>query len=264
MKLRKGWIWYLAGLLLAIVAGTIAIFALRQATPTVEAPPPPTQPVVVAKQDIPAQQVITPDALEVKNMLLSEVPSGAIFRIEDAAGKFALQAIQTGQPILAQQLVSLSAGGSITTTSKLSALLPADKIGVVLPADDLLSQSGELGTGDHIDILASLIVASSTPNKGGQVTLLALQNVPVVKVMQEQVTSTNSQGQTTSAPGKITGVLVAVDPQDSVTLKYFVDAGAKVSLGLRPPKLTSIFNVIPVTINYIADKFNIQAPTLLP
>ncbi len=264
MKLRKGWIWYLAGLLLAIVAGGIAIVAMQQATPTREAPPPPTQPVVVAKQDIPAQQVITPDALEVKNMLLADVPSGAVFRIEDAAGKFALQAIPSGQPILAQQIVSLSGTGSITSTSKLSALLPTDKIGVVLPADDLLSQSGEVGTGDHIDILASLIVASATPNKGGQVSLLTLQNVPVVKVLQEQVAATNSQGQTTSRPGKISGLVVAVDPQDSVTLKYFLDAGAKISLGLRPPKLTSIFNLIPVTINYIADKFNIQAPTLLP
>jgi hypothetical protein len=47
-------------------------------------------------------------------------------------------------------------------------------------------------------------------------------------------------------------------------LKYFVDAGANVSIGLRPPKLTTIFDVIPVTINYIADMFGIEAPELLP
>ncbi len=264
MKLRKGWIWYLAGLLLAVVAGAIAIFALRQATPTTEAPPPPTQPVVVAQQDIGAQQVVVPEALQVKNMLLSEVPSGAIFRIEDAAGKFALQPVQAGQPLLAQNLVSLSSSGSLTTTGKLASLLPADKIGMVLPAEDLLSQSGELNSGDHIDIAASLIVASSTPNKGGQVTLLTLQNVPVVKVLQEQVTTSGSGGQEQTRPGKVTGVVIAVDPQDSVTLKYFLDAGAKVSLGLRPPKLTSIFNIIPVTINYLADKFGFQPPQLLP
>ncbi len=266
MKLRKGWIWYLAGLLLAIVAGAIAILALRQATPTVEAPPPPTQPIVVAGEHIDAQQVIVPEKLKVKNVLLSEIPSGAIFRIEDAAGKLTLQPLEADQPVLAQNMIALSAtgGGAITTTGKLASLLPSDKIGVVLPADDLLSQSGDLNSGDRVDILASIIVASSTENKGGQVTLLTLQSVPVVKVLQEQVATSSSGGGQTTRPGKVLGLVVAVDPQDAVTLKYFVDAGAKVSIGLRPPKLTNIFSIIPVTINYLADKFGFQAPQLLP
>jgi hypothetical protein len=59
-------------------------------------------------------------------------------------------------------------------------------------------------------------------------------------------------------------LVVAVDPQDAVTLKYFVDAGANVSIGLRPPKLTTIFDILPETINYIADKFGIKPPELLP
>lgn len=259
MKLRKGWIWYLAGLLLAIVAGLIAVVALQQAVPQAQPAPPATQPVIVARERIDARQVILPEQLETKSLLLSEVPSGAVFRLEDAAGKFTLLPIEAGQPLLAQNLVSISpgAGGSITTTSKLTALLPTDKIGVALPADDLLSQSGEVGTGDHVDILASLPVASSVEGKGGQVTLLTLQNVPVVRSL-EQASGKEDQ------PGKIVGLVVAVDPQDAVTLKYFVDAGANVSLGLRPPKLTSIFDVLPVTINYIADKFGIQAPELLP
>lgn len=266
MKLRKGWIWYLAGLMLAVIAGTIAMVALRQAAPTVQAPPPATQPVVVAREHIDAQQVIVPDSLEVKNLLLSDVPSGAIFRVEDAAGKFALQPLEAGQPLLAQNLVALSptGGGAITTTGKLAALLPSDKIAIVLPADDLLSQSGDISAGDRIDILTSLPVASSTQNKGGQVTLLTLQNVPVVKVLQESLVTTNVTGQQTTQPGKVLGLVIAVDPQDSVTLKYYLDAGARVSIGLRPPKFTNIFNIIPVTLNYLADKFGFKPPELLP
>jgi Flp pilus assembly protein CpaB len=259
MKLRRGWIWYLAGLLLAIVAGVVAVVALQQAVPQAEPAPPATQPVIVAREAIDARQVVLPEQLETKNLLLSEVPSGAVFRIEDAAGKFTLQPIAAGQPLLAQNLVSISpgAGGTITTTSKLAALLPADKIGVVLPAGDLLSKSGEVGTGDRVDVLASLSVASSAQGKGGQVTLITLQNVPVIKTLQE-VSGNKDQ------PNKITGLVVAVDPQDAVTLKYFVDAGANVSIGLRPPKLTSIFDIVPETINYLADKFGIKAPEVLP
>ena len=261
MKLRKGWIWYLAGLLLAIVAGLIAVFALRQAVPQPEPVAPATQLVIVARGPIDTRQVVLPEQLTTKSLLLSDVPSGAIFRAEDAAGKFTLLAVGEGQPLLAQNLIALSAGsgGSITTTSKLAALLPEDKVGVTLPSgNDLLIQSGEVSTGDRVDILASLIVASSTENKGGQVTLLALQNVPVVKTLQEVVAADSKK------PGQILGLVVALDPQDAVTLKYFQDAGANVSIGLRAPKLTSIFSIIPVTINYLADKFALQPPELLP
>ena len=258
MKFRKGWIWYLAGLLLAVVAGVIAVVALQQAVPQAEPVLPATQPVIVARERIDARQVILPEQLQTKNLLLGEVPSGAVFRLEDAAGKFTLQPIEAGQPLLAQNLASISgAGGTITTTSKLAALLPPDKIGVVLPAADLLSKSGEVSTGDRVDILASLVVASSAEGKGGQVTLVTLQNVPVVKTLQEASGKEDK-------PGAITGLIVALDPQDAVTLKYFVDTGANVSIGLRPLKLTTIFDLVPETINYIADKFGIKAPELLP
>jgi Flp pilus assembly protein CpaB len=244
---------------LAIVAGVIAVVALQQAVPQTPPAPPPTQPVIVARTAIDARQVVLPEQLQTKNMLLSEVPSGAVFRIEDAVGKFTLQPFAAGQPLLAQSLVAISpgAGGAITTTSKLAALLPDDKIGVVLPADDLLSKSGEVSTGDRVDILASLSVASSGEGKGGQVTLMTLQNIAVIKTLQE---AANNKDQ----PGKITGLVVAVDPQDAVTLKYFVDSGANVSIGLRPPKLTTIFDLVPETINFIADKFGLEAPELLP
>jgi Flp pilus assembly protein CpaB len=259
MKLRRGWIWYLAGLLLAIVAGVVAVVALQNAVPQAEPAPPATQAVIVARDRIDARQVVLPEQLETRRLLLSEVPSGAVFRLEDAAGKFTLLPIEAGQPLLAQNLVSISpgAGGTITNTNKLAALLPNDKVGVVLPASDLLSQSGEVSTGDRVDVMASLSVVSSGEGKGGQVTLLTLQNVPVVRTLQQ---ASEKEDQ----PAKILGLIVAVDPQDAVTLKYFVDAGANVSLGLRPPKLTSIFDVLPVTINYIADKFGIKPPELLP
>ena len=61
MKLRKGWIWYLAGLLLAIIAGVIALVALRQAVPQAEPVAPPTQTVIVARVPIEARQVVLPE-----------------------------------------------------------------------------------------------------------------------------------------------------------------------------------------------------------
>ena len=47
MKLRRAGIFYLAGLLLAVVAGGIAIVALRQSAPAAAPARPTTRPVIV-------------------------------------------------------------------------------------------------------------------------------------------------------------------------------------------------------------------------
>jgi len=264
MGLRRGWIWYLAGLLLAVIAGLIAMVALRRAVPAAEPARQATRPVIVARTDISARQVVPADAVETRNLPLEEIPSGAIYRVEDAVGKFTMTEFKAGNPLLAQNLVAPPSGpgSSITSTVKLAALLPNDKVGVVLPAGDLLSQSGDVDIGDRVDILASLVVVGAGEGEAGQVSLMSLQNVSVIKVLQEAQSSGSSSGQSgqTQQRTKIMGLVLALDPQDAVVLKYFIDANAKVSIDVRPNKLTSIFVVLPVSINYIADKYGIQVP----
>jgi len=199
------------------------------------------------------------DAVEARDFPLEDIPSGAIFHVEDAAGRFALQAATAGQPLLAQNLVAPSGPGStITSTVQLSALLPDDKVGVALATEDLLSKLGDVSIGDRVDIIGTLVVVGAAEGEAGQVTLMNLQNVPVVTVLEEVEPSANAD----QAPqrGKIVGLVLAVDPQDAVILRYFVDANARISLDVRSTQLTSIFDVVPVTINYIADKYGIQVP----
>jgi len=266
MNLRRGWIWYLAGLLLAVMAGLAAVLALRQAVPTAQPSRTATRPVIVAGRDLAARQIVTQDALGTREMPLEEIPSGAIFRSEDAVGKFSLQDLKAGQPLLAQNLIAASTGpgGTITSSVQLAMLLPTDKVAVVLPAGDLLSQSGDVSIGDHVDILASLLVAGKDAAgkdlAGGQVTLMNLQNVPVVKVLQDAPASSGSGQAAQQQRPKITGLVLAVDPQDGIIMKYFIDSGAKVSIDLRSPKLTVTFDVSPVTLGYLADKYKITVP----
>jgi Flp pilus assembly protein CpaB len=247
------------------MAGVLAVLALRQAVPNVEPIRTATRPVIVASRDLAARQVVAQDALGTRELPLEEIPSGAIFQIEDAVGKFLLQDIKAGQPLLAQNLIATSTGpgATITSSAQLSLLLPPNKVAVVLPAGDLLSQSGDVSIADHVDILASLIVvgkdAAGKDLPGGQVTLMNLQNVPVVKVLQDAPPSGGS-GQAAQQRPKISGLVLAIDPQDGVILKYFIDSGAKVSIDLRSPKLTVTFDVSPVTIEYLADKYKIQVP----
>ena len=261
MGLRRGWIWYLAGLLLAVMAGVLAVLALRQAVPKVEPIRTATRPVIVARQDLAARQILSQDMLATRDLPLEEIPSGAVFRIEDAIGKFSLQDIKTGQPLLAQNLIATStgSGAAITSSVQLAALLPPNKVAVVLPVVDLLSQSGDLNIGDRIDLLASMMVAGTKEGEGGQVTLMNIQNVPIVKVLQQAPPTSGSQQQQQQRPA-ITGLVLAVDPQDGIIVKYFVDSGAKVSIDLRSAKLTATFDVSPVTLAYLADKYKITVP----
>jgi len=260
MNLGRGWIWYLAGLLLAVLAGLVAVLALRQAVPTAQPVRPTTRPVVVASKDIPGRQLVALDMLATREVPLEDIPSGAIFRIEDAVGKLSLQEVKAGQPLLAQNLIAPASGSTtvVTTTAALSALLPPDKVAVVLPASDLLSQSGNLIIGDHLDILASTVVAGPEgTGGGGQITLMHVQNALIVKVLQEAQPA--AQGQAPPPP-KTTGLVLAVDPQDGIILKYFIDSGAKVSIDLRSPKLTVGFTVDPVTLDYLGDKYRLRLP----
>ena len=252
----------MAGLLLAVIAGLLAMLALRQAVPKAEPTGPATRPVVMARQNIAARQIVTLDALETRNLAMEDIPSGAIFRVEDAVGKFTLEGFQVGQPLLVQNLIAPPSGpGSVITSSvPLAQLLPPDKVGVVLPADDLMSKSGDVRIGDHVDILASIMVAGKEGG-GGQVTLMNLQRVPIVKVLEEvQPAAGSAQANQSAQRPKITGLVLAVDAQDAVILKYFVDQNAKVSIDLRSPKLTVVFDVSPVTLDYLADKYRIKVP----
>jgi len=263
MNLRRGGIWYLAGLLLALIAGVVAVLALRQAVPTApaETTRPVTRPVIVAAQDIGSRQIVPFDALEARDYLIEDIPSGAIFRVEDAAGKFTLAPITAGQPMLAQSLASPPSGstGSITSTIQLSALLPEDKIAVSIPADDLLTQSGDIGIGDHIDLLASIVVVGAEEGEAGQVTMMNIQNAPVVKVLEDAKQAANAEEAATQ-PREIVGLVIAVDPQDAVILKYFLDSNARISIGLRSTELTSTADVLPVTVNFLANRYGINVP----
>ena len=101
MRLRRGWIWYLAGLLLAIIAGAVAIFALQQAVPAAKPAAPATRPIIVARQDLAVRTIVLPESIEARDVPLTDIPSGAIFRLDDAAGKMLMQPATAGQPLLA-------------------------------------------------------------------------------------------------------------------------------------------------------------------
>jgi len=271
---RRSWLWFVAALFLAVLAGAIAIFALRQAaTPETTTAETPGRAVVVAAQAIAANSIIR--AENVKAEERSTSLSGAAVRVQDVEGRVALRDIALGEVILMQDLTTEMSG-----THRLPYLLGDDKIAVALPANDILGKWGAVAPGDHVDVLFTLDVLLETPlpaeiqameEQGtaiqsvvrdqslDNVSVLTLQNLEVLQLIEEPAPAQQQQQQGQAvAPQK--ALILKIGPQDALVLKYLIDSTGKIDLALRSPTNSTLFDVEPVNINYLMLKYGIQLP----
>ena len=75
------------------------------------------------------------------------------------------------------------------------------------------------------------------------------------------VTPSAAQVQQQSAPDIIT---LMVNPQDSISLNYFIYSGAQLSMTLRNPNDTSRFDAQSTTLTSLLTQYNISLPSKLP
>jgi hypothetical protein len=52
-------------------------------------------------------------------------------------------------------------------------------------------------------------------------------------------------------------LLVTLAPQDALTLKYLIDAGGGIDIVLRAPGVERPFDVAPVDIDYLINRYSI-------
>ncbi len=270
---RRSWLWFVAALFLALLAGFIAIFTLRRAA-TQETPGAAMtgRIVVVARQPIAVNSTIRVD--NVVSEERSSAPSGAAVQIQDVVGRVTLRDIAQGEVILMQDLTS-----EISGTHNLPRLLGDDKIAVALPADDILSKWGAVAPGDHVDVLFTLDVLLETPlpaeilaleDEGttlqpverdqslDKVSMLTIQNLEVLQVIEEPVPQQQQQQQEPVVLQK--ALILKIAPQDAMVLKYLLDSAGKIDLALRSPTNNTLFDVEPVNINYLVLRYGIKLP----
>ena len=99
---------------------------------------------------------------------------------------------------------------------------------------------------------------------------MILQNVVVLKLgnfeIQAPVTDPNATPSPaqTQQQGNPDIVTLMVNPQDSISLNYFVYSGATLSLSLRNPNDTSRFAAESATLTSLLTQYNISLPSKLP
>jgi Flp pilus assembly protein CpaB len=280
---RRSWLWFIVSAFLAILAGVAAIIAFRWILSQQETEAPaPKQIVVVARQPLAASTIIRAD--NVMAVERDEIPSGAAVRVQDVQGLMTLRDIAQGEVIVMQDVAALGLTSVITGTRNLAVLLGDTKIAVALPADDILSQWGAVLPGDHVDVLFTLDVILETPmniediitNDEGQqlasverdqsldnVSVLTLQDLEVLQIIEEpqpEVTEQAQQQQNQPAEPPRRALVLKIDPQDAVVLKYLIDSVGTIDLALRSPTNRTLFTVQPVNINYLVLRYGIILP----
>lgn len=277
MRKRTGTLIMVVGVVLAVVAGLMVFAVTRQAraerTAQVE-----QVLVVMAAQDIADGSVISSDGLTMKPFPAEFVPPGAIVSPEDAIGKYSTTFITKGQIVLANQF------SQTRRTGNLALSVPSGKVAIALPMTDLMSTSGAIMAGDRVDILLTINLkeiqikdplAEETPvvtndsNARNPVTQTTLQNVEVIAVGQIEGDEYTSGTSATTAGSTATNrvppaVIVLLDPQDALVLKYAKDSGGVVDLALRAPGDTEQNTTDPITIDHLFERFNFQRPGPLP
>lgn len=261
------------GLLAAIASR--AIGSQPVATPI----PPRTVSVVVTTHDIPVRALLEPEDLTQIEVPVQLAPLEAVGDPAAAVGKISMIPMATGEMVSRHHLADPS-----NYAHDLAFVIDDDQVLMAFPANDLMSRLNVLQPGDVVDIFVSLesplLPAPGSTDEGGSAlfTFNAMQQVEisavVIEVLQARRTETTSstavrvgdeevevQQRPTPTPQpsdqRPQGLLLALDPQDALVLKYIKDVGGLVDIVLRAPTAEVRFELSPVMAEYLRDRFEL-------
>jgi len=270
----RGYLWLIAGIIVAAIAGGVAFITLSNATAERaigEELIAPEQNVVVAIHAIDISTLITAEDVEIIEVPVEIVPEFAFTELDQVVDKLSLTEFSAGEIILGNRIVDPNVIGN---DGRIALVLSEDKVLMAYPAGDLLSNLDVLKAGDHVDFLYTMplpinrntgflpgvektgpyIVGTEEGEQMESVTFNLLQNVTIAAV----VHNFNEEGESTGAPRAF---LLTVSPQDALVLKYMKDAGAVVDLVLRAPNAEGAFSVEPVDLDYVINGYIIPNQT---
>ncbi len=260
----RGCIWLTAGLVVALLAGIVGYLALTRAAGQRaggEAQLPQVQVVVTAKA-VPVRALLTAADVTLKNVPVDVAPEGALQRAEDAVGKVTLVELYPGETVLMQRLIDPNV---LAADGRTAVALSADQVLMAFPADDLMSRSGVLKPGDHVDLFFSLkfrVSQTGAKAPGTEGTATQTEQLATFDLLQNGVISAIVAGTPGGAAGSAgaqapTAFLLTVSPQDALLLKYVKDAGGTLDAVLRAPGAERPLQVEPVDQDYVMRKYRV-------
>ena len=282
MNRRTGIILALVGIALALIGGIFVGSLLRRGPSSVSTPTPPpplTELVVVATHDLSLGSVLSEADMREVEVPLGLAPRGALTQLTEGVGRMITQDIVGGEMMMSQHLAD--------PTNKhrdLAFILEDNEVLMAFPVVDLMGQLEMLARGDRVDILVTMDYEVRIPEEGVTLTLEtpepetktftfdAMQRIEITAtIVQVESTDQGGRGQVVNDQGtpvptptpspnqrNTVALLLALDPQDALVLKHLKDSGAIFDLVLRSPTSNLVFELDPVTPEYLVDLFGLE------
>ena len=267
-----------------IILGVYAISRIvRQSFAPLPAPTPIqvlTTQVVVTSRDIALGEVLNEEDLLLVEMERDDVPRNALDAVELALGRITTVHLIEGEMVLSHHLADPS-----NVNHDVGYIIENDQVLMAFPASDLMSSLSILQRGDTVDLLVSSsqnvpevqIGPDGEPIEAipgveeNTVTRLfsfdVLQKIKISAIVAEVITTDEnaeqaSEGgpQPTPRPQdlRVRAYLLALNPQDALILKNLLDSGAIFDIVLRSPTSSELFDIIPVTSEYLIERFQLE------
>ena len=273
-------IWIVGiGLVLAVLGILVTGRFFRQtlaSAAVVTQSPAETEPVVVAARGVAMGTVLQADDLRLAEMPAGFVPEGSLSSLESAVGRFAKVDFVAGETIFPQKLADPT-----NQNHDVGFALQQDEVLIAFPASDLISTLSFLKQGDVVDIFATIedtapagdtepaVQATEQPDDSTRrmLTFDSMQRVQLTAMIVEveeneqpavPLNTGAPESQAKSSNAKVRSYLLALKPQDALVLKYLKDTGAIFDIALRPPNAEQLYDLQPVTKEYVQDRYQFR------
>jgi len=255
-----GVLWWLGALIFAGLAGILTFSLLQQKAPSTGKNLN-TRPVVVAMVNIPFRRSISESEVAIRDLPVDSIPEGAATTLDQVVGKMSTVDLFANAPLLVQQMVTPD-----IVTQQVALSVPKGKIVMAVPTQSKLIANRLIRPGDQIDVMATFELEVMREQGGGPMpeSVGLLQNLEVHAIIlpidqsADSVTENTEGGVFHTVDKEGQSILLAVDPQDALTIRHILDVGGELDLALRGPADDTITNVEPVDQFYLADRYHID------
>lgn len=287
-RVRSGIFIAIVGIV--IVAGGIFVLnrlVKQSLAPLPQPTPQPSQKeqVVVATHNIQLGNVLKSEDLRTIEMPVELIPQDAIRNIEIAVGRFSKVDLVSGEMVLNHHLADPT-----NISHDVGFVIDDAQVLMAFPASDLMSSLSIIERGDIVDIFVTMqqevrvvpegeedlvvVDGEEEPKEIRVLTFDAMQRVEITALVVDIITENQRSStlpletgdeqspQPTPKPSdiRIKAYLLALLPQDALVLKYLKDAGAMFDMVLRAPTSDQMFDLTPVTSDYLIDRFELELP----
>jgi Flp pilus assembly protein CpaB len=265
MNMRwSGLLWWSGAFITATLAALFTFALLKRTAPAAQNVILDTRTVVVAVSNIPFRRSISPSEVTIRTLPAESVPEGAAVSIDQVVGKMATVDLFANQPVLTQQLVSPD-----VVTQQVALSVPDGKEVMVVPTSSKLISNLLLRTGDHIDLLGTFDIEISGEDGKEPLAVSAalLQDLEVHAIILPVAPAEGGPGVVQDSQGGILrtmdeqgqSLLLALDPQDGLTVHHILNVGGSIDIMLRAPGDDTVTNPVVVDQYYLMNRYQISA-----